>query len=99
MPIRSGGYRSASRAKLLAYSGLTHEPPEPPDVLHEVLEVVLAADAMADPEHVRRHDVRVELHEAALSLPQEPRVRQQVVHLERLVRLEPQLREGNAHPA
>src|SRR5262249_57114791 len=65
----------------------------------EVVEVWFGAQPPPDAEHVRGHHVRVERHEAARSGPEESRIAQQVVDLERLARIEPQLLQRDVHPA
>src|SRR3954470_14894707 len=52
---------------------------------YEVLEVVLVARVTAYAEDVRRHEVRVQLHEVAARPPAIARLAEEIVHLEGLV--------------
>src|SRR5438093_8070286 len=65
----------------------------------EVLEVLLPSDPAPYPEDVTGHDLRVQLDVVARPLPQEPGVRQQVVRLERLARLDAERLEVELDPA
>src|SRR3970040_123376 len=70
-----------------------------PFPLHEVVEILLGADPAAQPDDVRRNGGRVELDEEPAPLPQESRPAQQVVPLERGGGAQPELLEGEFHPA
>src|SRR5437899_2188445 len=65
----------------------------------EVLEVLFPPDPTPYPEDVAGHDVRIDLDVVARPLPQEPGVRQQIVHLVRLVPLDAERLEVELDPA
>jgi len=66
--------------------------------LHEVVEIVLGADLLADPEDVSRYHLGVQLDEIARRIPLVACLAQQVVGLEGLGR-EPQFGEWQLQPA
>src|SRR3954465_13736513 len=61
--------------------------------LHEVVEVLLRADPLPEPEDRRGNLGRVESHEVLRAAPEIARASQQVVHLKRVLRLDAQLCE------
>src|SRR5881397_3765328 len=64
----------------------------------EIFEIVLGADALPDPEHVGRQDVRVQLHEVALAAPLEALLADEVVHLVGLRGIDLQIGDGDVDP-
>src|SRR5688500_15920750 len=67
--------------------------------LHEVIEIAFAMVLRAQTQHVRRADVRIEHHEVARAVPHEARVGDQIMHLIRLLRLQPERRQVELDPA
>src|SRR5438105_9541139 len=65
----------------------------------EVFEVVFGADALADPEHVGRHHVRVELDEVVLAMPLEPLFGDEVMDLVGLSRIDLEVPQGQMDPS
>src|SRR6185312_13975503 len=64
----------------------------------EINEVVFVANAPQDAEKMRGNLSRIEHHEVAGPMPCVAGVVQQVVHLERLVGLQPECHEIERHP-
>src|SRR5262245_14603240 len=67
--------------------------------LEEILEVALGADARLDLEDARRQSGRVQLDEVARAVPEVALIREQVVDLERLPVLQPELGQRQVDPA
>src|SRR2546430_1450327 len=61
--------------------------------LHEIIEVLLGADAASQPEDRSGHVLRIELHEVLGATPEIARAAQKIVHLEGVFRLDAQLSE------
>src|SRR5690349_19184793 len=67
--------------------------------LEEIVEVPLGAQPATHAEHVGGQHGRVERDEAARTVPEVARVAQQVVHLERLARVESERVERKVDPS